>query len=83
MTMNERTVTGAGPDAGQSLLIDVRGVARLFAVSSQTVRRLDGQGLIPAPIRIGRAVRWYRPHVVGWLAEQSASAARPQSRGGA
>jgi predicted DNA-binding transcriptional regulator AlpA len=75
--MNDRTVLTAGQAADEALLLDVQAVARLFSLSAQTVRRLDSQGRIPPPIRIGRAVRWYKPHVLGWLAEKTVNTAPP------
>jgi predicted DNA-binding transcriptional regulator AlpA len=75
--MNDQSGLTAGQTADQALLLDVRAVARLFSLSTQTVRRLDGQGRIPRPIRIGRAVRWYRPHLIGWLAEKTVNTAPP------
>lgn len=52
-----------------SLLISATDLAREFRISTRTVRRLDLQGKIPRPIRVGRrAVRWRRAEVVDWAA---------------
>jgi predicted DNA-binding transcriptional regulator AlpA len=75
--MNNEVGLTAGQTVDEALLLDVRAVARLFSLSTQTVRRLDSQGRIPRPIRIGRAVRWYKPHVLGWLAEKTFNATPP------
>jgi predicted DNA-binding transcriptional regulator AlpA len=75
--MNDQTVFTAGKALDEALLLDVQAVARLFSLSTQTVRRLDSRGQIPPPIRIGRAVRWYKPHVLGWLAEKTVNTAPP------
>jgi predicted DNA-binding transcriptional regulator AlpA len=75
--MNNEMGLSAGQTVDGALLLDVRAVARLFSLSTQTVRRLDSRGQIPPPIRIGRAVRWYKPHVLGWLAEKTFTAAPP------
>jgi predicted DNA-binding transcriptional regulator AlpA len=75
--MNNEVDLTAGQAVDEALLLDVRAVARLFSLSTQTVRRLDSQGRIPPPIRIGRAVRWYKPHVLGWLAEKTFIATPP------
>lgn len=52
------------------MLIDVDEVARRLAVSAQTVRRLVAAGQFPAPIRVGRSVRWRLADVEAWIDEQ-------------
>ncbi len=40
------------------LLLSVKQVAELLALSSRTVWRLVSAGELPEPVRIGRAARW-------------------------
>jgi predicted DNA-binding transcriptional regulator AlpA len=76
--MNDQTRLTAGLSVDEPLLLDVRAVARLLSLSTETVRRLDSRGEIPASIRVGgRAKRWYRPHLLSWLADKTANAAPP------
>ena len=58
------------------LLLTAADVAGLLAVSLRTVRRLDITGRLPAPLTIGRAVRWRRAEIASWLA----AGAPPRSR---
>ncbi|NQU22794.1 MAG: AlpA family phage regulatory protein [Candidatus Nealsonbacteria bacterium] len=40
-------------------LVDVHGVAQLYAISERSVWRLTKDGQLPAPVRFGqRATRW-------------------------
>jgi excisionase family DNA binding protein len=48
---------GQKPPEDQGLLIDSREAAKLLQVSSRTLRAMQKEGRMPAPIRIGRAVR--------------------------
>jgi prophage regulatory protein len=58
--------------AEETLLIDVREVARLLTVSSRTVERMVDEGRFPQPVRMGgRLVRWPRASVVQWVASQA------------
>jgi len=58
------------------LLLTAADVAGLLSVSLRTVRRLDITGRLPAPLLIGRAVRWRRAEIASWLA----AGAPPRSR---
>jgi len=40
-------------NAGRSLMVSADELAREFGVSTRTVRRLDLEGKLPAPVRIG------------------------------
>jgi len=62
--------------AAAPLLLTASDVAGLLAVSLRTVRRLDMTGRLPAPLLIGRAVRWRRAEITSWLA----AGAPPRSR---
>ena len=46
------------------LLIPASEVARLLNISKRTLWRLLSAGKLPAPVRLGNAVRWRRE---GWL----------------
>jgi excisionase family DNA binding protein len=60
------------PDARQVVaaeLLDVHAVAELLGrCSARHVRRLADANRLPAPIRIGRLVRWRRAQLLDWLA---------------
>ncbi len=49
-------------------LLDVKGVARLLAVSIRQIWKMNATGRMPAPIRLGRAVRWRRAELEDWIA---------------
>ncbi len=49
-------------------LIGIEEFAAMIACSTQHVRRLADAGQCPAPIRLGRAVRWRRVVVDEWIA---------------
>lgn len=55
------------PDHG--LLIDSRGAARLLKVSPRTLWKMQNNGEMPPPIRIGRAVRWSLDALQKWIEE--------------
>ena len=57
----------APPSATPAALLDVDGVAALLSLGSSTVWRHHAAGRIPAPIRIGRSVRWRRDELVEWI----------------
>ena len=42
-------------------------VAELLSVSERTVRRLVENGDLPAPVHIGRAVRWHECDVLDYV----------------
>lgn len=55
-----------------SLAIDVRQLAKLLGISPRHVERLDEDGKLPSPIRLGRAKRWPLDGPAGireWLAQ--------------
>ena len=59
---------GAAIAAGEPpLLLDAAAVGQALGVSVRTIRRLDLQGRLPRPVRIGRAVRWRRTELVAWV----------------
>jgi len=49
------------PEKVTPLLLDVRGVAALLGCSARQVFRLSDAGRLPAPVRVGRLIRWRYP----------------------
>jgi prophage regulatory protein len=54
-------------DQAAPVLLDVGAVARLLRISTRTVYRLSDRGAMPAPVRLGAAVRWRRADLDRWL----------------
>jgi predicted DNA-binding transcriptional regulator AlpA len=49
-------------------LLSAADLARELGFSVRTIRRLDLEGKLPRPIRVGvRAVRWRRAEVAAWI----------------
>ena len=63
-----REPTPADTTNAEPLLLSAADLSRELGISARTIRRLDLEGKIPAPVRIGRAVRWRRDEIVEWLA---------------
>ena len=42
-------------------------IASLLGVSIRTVQRKQDLGEIPAPVRIGKSVRWVRSQIEEWI----------------
>lgn len=57
---------GKIPD-DSSLLIDTQTFAHLLSVSSRTLKRLVDLKAVPAPIHLGRLVRWRLTEVLEWI----------------
>lgn len=66
----------------ERVLLTVREVARLLHLGERTIWKLNTAGEFPAPVRIGRAVRWDRRVVEAWLAEKNAEAQKKQEKSG-
>ena len=49
-------------------LIDVKDLAKRLKVSDRHIRRMVDDGRIPAPLRIGSAVRWSTKKISDWIA---------------
>jgi predicted DNA-binding transcriptional regulator AlpA len=49
-------------------LIAAGGVGEILHLSKRTISRLNAQGKIPAPLRVGGAVRWSVRELTEWLA---------------
>ncbi len=41
-----------------ALAVDAEALGRMLTLSTRSIRRLDSAGNLPAPLRIGGAVRW-------------------------
>lgn len=52
-----------------SRLLDSDQAATLLSVSKRHLHRLRDSGAIPAPIRLGRSVRWDRQQLEAWIAK--------------
>lgn len=52
----------------EPLALDVRGVAALLNCSPRHVWGMNAAGKMPAPLRLGRSVRWRREEIGQWLA---------------
>ena len=48
-------------------LLTVSAVAEMCSVAPETVRRLTDRGAMPAPVRLGRAVRYRLDQIEEWL----------------
>jgi len=49
------------------LLVDVRVLARLLHLGRATIWRQLATGRLPAPVRIGRSVRWRKAEIEAWI----------------
>ena len=62
----------------QTRLMNIYQVATLFNVSRQTIRRWWAEGKIPAPIKIGRSLRWRESDIDAFIKEQERYECVPQ-----
>ena len=49
-------------------LLDAKTFGQMLSLSKRQIFRLNSSGKIPAPIRIGGAVRWSESIIAEWLA---------------
>jgi len=49
-------------------LISAKTLGQMLSLSKRQIHRLNSSGKIPAPIRIGGAVRWSAEEISAWLA---------------
>jgi hypothetical protein len=49
------------------LAVDAKSAGALFDLSERAWRRLDVTGQVPAPIRVGRSVRWRLKELAAWV----------------
>lgn len=54
------------PNAGQQLA-SVSQVAEICGISAEHVRRLADRGAMPAPVRLGRSVRFRLAEIEAWM----------------
>lgn len=66
-TSQNAIFAGAKPPEDQGLLIDSQEAAKLLKVSPRTLWRMQTSGEMPAPIRLGRAVRWSAEVLKKWV----------------
>ncbi len=59
---------GEKPPEDQGRLIDSKEVAKLLKFSPRKLWGMQATGRMPAPIRIGRAVRWSADVLAKWIA---------------
>ena len=52
----------------QPELVTAKELARLLAVSPRTVWRMRDSGHLPAPLRLGGAIRWRAADIREWIA---------------
>ena len=67
-------------DQCERVLLSVREVAHMLNLGERTIWKINSTGDFPAPVRIGRAVRWDRREIEAWLAEKNAEAQKKQER---
>ncbi len=51
----------------EALLLTVNDVGRALRCSGRHVWALNAAGKMPAPVRVGRAVRWRRSCIAMWI----------------
>jgi predicted DNA-binding transcriptional regulator AlpA len=54
-------------DAVDPLLLPDVDTAALLRISRAHLHRLRSAGMLPAPVRLGRAVRWRRSDIEAWI----------------
>jgi len=58
----------------EQILVGIRDVATMMAVSKVTVRKMARTGRIPGTCRIGKRMKFARPVVLKWLQDGGAIA---------
>ena len=51
----------------QERLINAKDLAKILALSSRGIHRLNSAGKIPRPIKIGGSIRWVASEISAWL----------------
>jgi predicted DNA-binding transcriptional regulator AlpA len=77
------SIIPAGPPAGTRppapvAMLDCESFAELLGVSARHVRRLVDAGKCPPPVKLGACVRWPRPVVETWIADNCPPCRRRQ-----
>lgn len=57
----------APDDPPAALLLTVKQVAALLSLGQRTIWKMSAAGRMPAPLRVGRAVRWRRDELMTWI----------------
>ena len=65
----------------EQLAVGADAAAALIGVSARTWRRWHSAGLVPAPVRVGRSVRWRVDEIVRWLRAGCPARGRWRDRG--
>lgn len=55
------------PTSIEPMLLPVQAAAMLLGMSAKALRRADQAGKVPAPVRVGRNVRWRKAELVAWV----------------
>lgn len=55
------------------ILLDVKAVAQSLGCSPRHVLRMVEAGNFPAPVRLGRLIRWPKSTLESWIGQQSQS----------
>ena len=63
-----------------TLLLTADHLAKLLCVSRLSIWRWRAAGRLPAPLRIGRVIRWRRSEIETWLAARCPSCRPPARR---
>ena len=56
------------PTQSEPALLTADDVAGQLACSPRHVRRMSERGVMPAPVKVGRLVRWPRAAIAQWIA---------------
>ena len=67
------------PEQEAPMLLNAQQVADLLGVSVRHLYKLHNSGRLPAPIRLGRAVRWRREELQAWITAGTPNRARWQA----
>lgn len=51
----------------ESQMLDIRDLARITKISIRHARRLIRDGLLPAPVRLGKCQRWPKAQIEAWM----------------
>ena len=51
----------------ETALLDVKEASRLCSISAPMLYKLNAAGNLPAPIKIGKLMRWRRKEILKWI----------------
>ena len=72
--------TEAAPVQPFELTWTISQIAEALQLSTKSVSRLVGLGLIPVPMKIGGSLRWYAPGFCAWLTTKGQEAQQARAR---